>query len=274
MTNSVTAPKSLRTEVWVFLIAIVVINFIFVSGVGEGIIPEQYYSRGRLVLLGGALVAVALIARGPKAIWELITPLFVWRISPIWFVVAIMWPIVFAILFVLGHAAVTGTPLELFSESGLRLFQREGFLLNIFILALIGEIVWVGYSVKNLSKFYSLQLSAVITGTVWALWWTPMMIYGIGIIPGLSFVGLLMGQIGISFFCAFFYFSTRSGLVILGMQYCFNLSLLAFPVLPNSVGQLGFELYAAIYLVLGFLAVTFLLPWMQKRNAAHLTAAE
>lgn len=266
MTPTTTAPAALRTEIWVFLIAIVVINFIFVTGVGEEIIPGKYYSRGRLVLLGGALVAIVFFARGFKGLFELIQPLFVWRVSPVWFVLAVLWPIVFAAAFVVGQSMVTGAPLELFNQSGLRLFQREGFLLNIFMLALIGEIVWVGYAVRNLSKFYSRQLTAVITGTFWALWWVPMMIYQIGIIPDLTYAGLWMGQVGIAFFCLFFYQVTRSGLVILMMQYCFNLTLIAFPVLPGNAGAAAYDLFCGLYLVLGFLSVTLVLPRLLRQS--------
>ena len=268
MTTSVAAPVKLRTEVWVFLIAIVVINFAFVAAVGEGWIDDKYYARGRLALLGGALVVVVFFARGLSGILELIKPLFVWRVSPIWFALAVLVPIIFAMVFVVTRSLILGEPLVLFNQSGLALFQRDGFLLNIFMIALIGEIVWVGYAIRHLAKFYSLQLTAIITGTCWALWWAPMMVYEIGIIPGLTVPGLWAGQVAVALSCTFFYFATRSGLVILAMQYCFNLSLLAFPVLPGSIGTFGFELYSVIYMALGLVAVTFILPWAQKRGLA------
>jgi membrane protease YdiL (CAAX protease family) len=255
------------SEVWVFFLAVLVINSTFVIGVGEDWIDQKYYSRGRLILLAGTLVAVVLISRGARAVLELIKPLLVWRISPLWFLAAVLLPIVISVSFVIGQSLLTGAPLELITSS-VRLLQREGFLLNIFIIALVGEIVWVGYAISNLSRFYSRPIAAIITGTFWTLWWAPMVVYNIGVVPGLSFSGLWMNMVGVALFCAFFYTLTRSGLVILAMQFCLNCTILAVPVMPNVAGAFAYQVYAAIYMILGFVAVTVLLPkFLEKREA-------
>lgn len=273
MQDDIAATRSLKVEVWVFLFAMVAINFVFVTGIGEGLIPERHFPRGRLVLLCGSLVAVAFLWRGFRGLWDLVKPLLVWRVSPIWFLAAFLWPIFFAASFVIGKSLVTGEPLMLFNQSGVELLKREGFLYRIFVLALISEIVWVGYSIRLLSKCYSLLIASFITGTFWALWWVPMVIYGIGVIPDLTFTGLWVGQVGIALFCAFFYAITRSGPVILGMQFCFNCVMLAFPVLPGNAGITGYHAFCTIYMVLGLVAVIYVLPRIQGRQARVLAEA-
>lgn len=264
MIQNMTAPAPARHEVWIFFAAILVLNTAFVLAVGEGLIPKHHFPRGRLVLLGGTLAAVVLLFRGPKALFELIRPLFVWRISPLWFIAAFLLPAVFSALFVIGRAVLTGAPIEILGP-GAQLLERDGFLLNILIVALVGEIVWVGYAIRTLSLFHSLRMAAIITGTFWAAWWLPMVIYSVGVTPGLPFFGLWMNMLGIAFFCAFFYKATGSGLVILGMQFCVACSVLAFPVLPNIAGALSYQIYSALYMVLGFLTLTVLLPMVQGR---------
>ncbi len=258
------APKR---EVWFFFVAIFIINSVFVIGVGQDWIPRHYFPQGRFFLLGGTLAVVVLLSRGPGSVLGLLKPLSVWRISPLWFVLAFLWPILFCVLFVIGQAVMTGAPVEIFAP-GVELLRRQRFLVNIFIAALVGEIVWVGYAIRNLSKSYSLTGAALITGTFWGLWWLPMVIYEVGIVPELSFLGLWMNMVGIAFFCAFFYTLTGSGLVILVMQFCFNSCVLAFPVLPNTAGPIAYQVFSGLYMVVGFLFLTVLLPRLQRRGDA------
>lgn len=258
------APKR---EVWFFFLAILILNSAFVTGVGQGWIPKHYFPQGRFLLLGGTLAAVVLLSRGPGSVWGLVKPLLVWRVPPFWFLAAFLWPILFSVAFVIGHAIFSDRPLEILGP-GADLLTRQRFIINIFIAALVGEIVWVGYAIRTLSKSYSLVIAALVTGTFWGLWWLPMVIFEIGIVPDLSFLGLWMNMVGIAFFCAFFYTLTGSGLVILVMQFCFNCCVLAFPVLPNTAGAVGYQVYSALYMIVGFLFLVVLLPILKNRHHA------
>ena len=273
MTNNGSATPRLRTEIWVFFIVLLVLNTVFAVGIGEGWIERKYFAPGRLLLLGGTLFAIVLLSRGIMAALGLLKPLLVWRVSPLIFLAAILWPFVFSIVFTIIRSLVQGVPIELINHGGVDFLQRDGMLRRVFVISLIGEIVWVGYAIANLSKFHSWRVAAIITGGFWALWWLPMVIYGLGVIPGFTFIGLCMNVLGVSFFCAFFYALTRSGLVILCMQFCFNIAVLTIAVLPGVAGKTAFEAYAASYMILGFLAVTFVLPRLQNRQAAQPAAA-
>lgn len=271
MTDSVSAPHRLRIEIWVFFAVLFILNTAFVVSIGEGWLDKKYFPRGRLLLLGGTLVGVVLLSRGVRAALDLLKPLLAWRVPPHLFVIALLWPFVFALSFVVMRTLVIGGPLQLTNPGGIEFLQRDGILGRIFIVSLIGEIVWVGYAISNLSKFHKLPVAAAITGVFWGLWWLPMIIYTLGVIPGMSFLGLGMNVLGVAFFCAFFYALTRSGLVILLMQFFFNCAVLSIPVLPGIAGVRAFEAFAASYMILGFLAVTFLLPWIQQRQATAPT---
>jgi hypothetical protein len=215
------------------------------------------FSRGRFYLLAAALACVALIARGWPAVVDLVRPLTVWRVRPVWFAAAMLLPVVFTVGFLLLRSAVTGTA-PVILGSGIEILPRRNLLVSIFISALIGEIVWVGYALRMLRAHMRIELACVITGTVWGLWWLPMVHYGMGIVPNLTFIGLWMNMIGIAFFCAFFYLRTGSGLVILAMQFVFNCATLAFAVIES--GPATYNAFAALYMLAGWGAVRFGLP--------------
>lgn len=256
-----------QAEVWIFFLAIILVNTAFVAFIAEDVLPKSLFPRGRFLLLGAVLAAVVFLSRGFWATIDLVRPLTVWRINPVWFLVAALWPILFSVGFVIAKILVTGGEWQIVSP-GIGLLTQPRLLTTIFIAALVGEIVWVGYAIRNLGHHYPKTVAALLTGTAWALWWLPMAYYQIGIVPGLSMVGLWMNMVGIAFFCTFFYTLTGSGLVIFAMQFCFNSSILAFPVLPRSGGPWTYEVYSALYMVVGFLFVTVLMPRLQARRAA------
>lgn len=268
--NDASATPRLWVEIWVFFGVLFILNTAFVVAIGEGWLERKYFAQGRLLLLAGTLIVIVCASRGVRAALGLFRPLFVWRVPPLVFLAAILWPFVFAISFVIIRSQVQGVPLQLTNPDGIALLQRDGVLFRVFVVSLVGEIVWVGYAIRNLNKFYALPIAAAITGTFWALWWLPMVIYGIGVIPGFTFFALWMNVLGVSFFCGFFYALTKSGLVILIMQFLFNCAVLSIPILPGVAGQGAFTASAATYMVLGFLAVVFLLPRIQGTQTTGL----
>lgn len=266
MVDSTETTRPQTTEVWVFFAAIVVLNALFVFGIAQGWLPKSIFPMGRFLLLGGVLAVVVFLWRGLPSVLDLVRPLTVWKINPLWFVAAVLWPIVFAVVFLELKSLVTGEGWTL-NDPGIGMLSSRRLFVTVVIGALIGEIVWVGYAIRSLGYRYSRLLAAVITGTVWGLWWLPMAYFQIGIVPDLSWIGLWMNMIGIAFFCTFFYVLTGSGLVIFLMQFCFNCSVLAFPVLPRSGGALVYEIYSALYMIVGFFFVMVLLPRFQRARA-------
>lgn len=246
-----------KAEVWTFFGVILALNTILVVGVTQDWLPGALFSRGRFYLMFVVLVAVVFVYRGWRATLGTLQPLTVWRVSPTWFLLAVLVPIVASVLFLLLWAAITWSSPDILG-SGLHLLSRPNLLLTIFISSLVGEIVWVGFAIRMLRHHYPVALVCAIVGTAWGLWWLPMVYFEMGVIPNLTFVGLWMNMIGIAFFCAFFYLRTGSGLVILVMQFVYNCAALAFAVIDS--GAAAYNTFSALYMIAGYLAVRFGLP--------------
>lgn len=265
--NGASADKSAGTvsDVFVFFAVVVGVNLVFVGLIAEEILPYALFPRGRFYLLGLILIAVVFLMRGPRAVWGIFTPLFVWRFNPLWIVAAAVWPFLFAFLFTVGKILITGSEWGLFSPA-ISLLSQPRLLMTIFVAALVGEIVWIGYALRTLGQKYPKVLAAIMTGIAWTLWWMPMVYFDIGVFPDLTWTGLTMNMIGIVFFCMFFYSITGSGLSILAMQTCYACSILSFPVMPKSGGPWTYEFYAILYFLTGLFFVIVLLPWIKNRE--------
>lgn len=258
-------PAGYVSDVFVFFAVVVGVNLVFVGLIAEEILPRFLFPRGRFYLLGLILIAVVFLMRGPRAVWGIFAPLFVWRFNPLWIVAAAVWPFLFAFLFTVGKIVITGSEWEIFSRA-VGLLSQPRLLVTIFVAALVGEIVWIGYALRTLGQRYPKILAAIMTGIAWTLWWMPMVYFNVGVFPDLTWTGLTLNMIGIVFFCTFFYSITGSGLSILAMQTCYACSILTFPVMPKSGGPLTYELYAILYFLTGLFFVTMLLPWIQKQE--------
>lgn len=224
-----------RYEVWVFLVAIVIANAIFVGAIKAEILPRALYGMGRFLLLGGLLFALVFVLRGLGGVAELLRPMLKWRVSPIWYLVAICWGAGNMILFLVAKGMVMGTGLSEVTAT-FNVVSRPQVQVSLFVGSFIGEIVWISYAVRKLSEQFTVYVAALVVGVFWTLWWGPMVVLNIGIVPDLPYAALLINQTGVAAVAAFLYWHTRSGLVVLIGQMLFNASLLVFPVAPVTGG--------------------------------------
>ena len=235
-------------EIWVFFAAILIANAVFVGGIAGGILPFGLYGLGRFLLLGAVLFAVVFLSRGGAGVGELLRPMLRWRVSPVWYLVAILWGAVNMILFLVAKGVVTGNGLSEVTAN-LAPVLRPGMLLTLFVGSFIGEIVWISYSVSRLWHRHAPYTAALIVGVVWTLWWLPMVVLNIGIVPDLPFVALLINQTGVAVVATFLYWHTRSGLIVLIGQMLFNAGLLVFPVIPTTGGVPTYYAFAVFFFV-------------------------
>lgn len=242
--------KLRAAEVWVFLCLIVMVNVAFLCGIHYELLPQRIYMLGRFALLGGTLAAVVMIFRGWEGILDLLRPMLVWRISPAWFLLALAWAPAMCVIFLLGKGWLTGTD-ALVPEFATVAMPKV--MITVLIASFVGEIVWVSYAIGRLSKRFTTLVAGLIVGTFWTAWWTPIVIFNIGVIPGLPIGGLLISMLGVATICGFVYTKTRSGLVVLVLQATFNSSLLVFPVTPTSGGIPTFVAFSAFYLVVALI---------------------
>ncbi|WP_371170606.1 type II CAAX prenyl endopeptidase Rce1 family protein [Aliiroseovarius sp. 2305UL8-7] len=248
-TTSTSGPRAMdflrKHEVWVFLFGIVILNALFIAAIDAGWLPRGLYNMGRFLLLGSFLILIVFLARQARGVWALLKPMTVWRVSPMWFILAAGWGALNCILVLFFKGIILGTGISEIQAS-FELVSRPRLMQVIIISSFIGEIVWIGYAVQKLSERFTPFVSALIVGLFWTAWWTPMVYVQMGIVPGLPLGGLLFNQTGIAIMCAFFYARTGSALVVLTMQVFFNSSILVFPVAPTTGGietYWGFALF-------------------------------
>lgn len=235
-----------KREVWVFLCLIVVVNALFIGGINSGLLPVRLYNLGRFILLGLTLASVVFVIRRFAGLCELVRSLSVWRVNPLWYVLAFFWAPSVAALFLAGKSLVTGT--NAFEAMTLGLVVQPSIMRTVVIASFIGEIVWVAYSIGTLSKRFGMLAGSLIVGGFWSLWWVPMALFGKGIIPELPIAPLFVSMLGIATMCGFVYLSSRSGPAVLLLQIMVNTSFLIFPVVPTSGGTPTYLAFSATYL--------------------------
>lgn len=237
-----------RNEVWIALGLIVIANALFVGGIASGVLPERLYYKGRFLLLGLTLGIVVLAGSGIGGVMDLLRPMLRWKIAPWWYLLAFTWAAFISVLVLLGKGVLAGAP---FSElsADLSFVLQPSVMKTIFLGAFVGEIVWVSYAIRKLSARFTPFVGSQIVGTVWTLWWMPMVILNIGVIPDLPPAALLVSMLGIAAMCSFIYFHTKSGIAVLILQIMVNSSALIFPVIPTTGGTGTFVAHAIVYYV-------------------------
>jgi hypothetical protein len=235
-----------KYEVWWFLGLIVLVNAVFVSGIGSEILPRRLFFNGRFALLAGVLVGVVLIARGWPGIVDLLRPMVQWRRAPGWYLFVVLWNPVICLLVLAVLYTLNRNAMPEFSPN-FALVARPNIIKAVLVSAFIGEIVWISYAIRRLSISFTPYVSALIVGVVWAAWWAPMVLYQIGTVPDLPLGALLFNQMGIAAMCAFVYVHTKSGLLVLCLQVTFNFTILVLPITPSVGGVTTYWVFALTY---------------------------
>ena len=97
-----------------------------------------------------------------------------WRVTPIWYGVALLGPIVLTLGAMALHVVLGGQPPNLMAMIGV--LPTVLFLFGyMFIQVGIGEeIGWRGYALPKLQGGYSALVSSVVLGVIWVLWHLPL----------------------------------------------------------------------------------------------------
>lgn len=241
-----------KHEIWVFFGLIIAANAVFVLGIDSGLLPFKLYNTGRFLLLGAVLVAVVTASRGATGIRSLLAPLTRWRVAPGWYAFAALWAVTLCVAFLAAQSALTwALPNEL--TPGLATLLQPPVLRTVLIGALIGEIVWVSYALGRLAPDLGTVSAALVVGTVWTGWWVPMALLNIGVIPDLPLLALWINMLGVALVCGFVYGHTRSGLVVLLLQFGVNSAIIVFPVAPSTGGVMVYWAFSVTYLAVALL---------------------
>lgn len=235
-----------RNEVWVFFCGIVLVNAVFVTSIAYQLLPDSLYQLGRFLLLGGVLVTIVFLSRGTAGIYDMLRPMLRFRVALPWYLLAILWGAANAVLVLVLKGLVSGNGLAEVTLN-FRQITRPSVAAIVFVGSFIGEIVWISYAVRQLSGRFTTYVSCLIVGAFWTAWWVPQVIYNVGVIEDLPIVWLLINQMGVAAMCGFFYMHTKSGVVVLAMQFAFNSCLLVFPIQPATGGVPTYASFAVTY---------------------------
>jgi len=133
-----------------------------------------------LIVLGSftpTLTALFLTWRyaGTTELRHLLGRAFVWRVSPIWYGIAIFGPAVVMLLATGGHVLLGGTAPD-YVPFGVRWLLVP---INLILVLLIGgplgeEFGWRGLALPALEKRFSPPWASLILGIIWAVWHLPL----------------------------------------------------------------------------------------------------
>ncbi len=235
-----------KYEIWLFLGIIVAFNTIFVAAIASEVLPRGLYNYGRFALLGALLFAFVFLVHRWNGVVGLLRPLAVWKLPVKWYLLALIWAPLNCVVLLLGKGILTGNGTDEIAAS-FSLVSRPSIMAVIVVSSLIGEIVWISYAVRRFSERVSYYAAGLLVGVFWTMWWTPIVLYNIGVAPDLPLAGLLLNQTGVALMCAFFYAQTKSGISILVMQVVFNNCIFIFPVLPTTGGVGTYWAFGIVY---------------------------
>ena len=226
--------KFIKTyEIWIFLLFAPITSAIFVYGVHLHLIPGRLYLHGRFFVLLFLLIGMVKLTRGNAGLKDLFKPMLIWKVPLQWYLFAFFFASSIACLTLYLRSLYLGVDFTDFTLN-FSYFSSFYFTFNIILFALVGEVVWVSFAVRELSKIMNPFFASQIVGAVWTLWWIPIVIMNDGVIEDLPIVALMINMMGAAGMCAFIYGKTKSGICVWVLQIMLNSSCLIFPVSPRS----------------------------------------
>jgi membrane protease YdiL (CAAX protease family) len=119
-----------------------------------------------------AAVIVSQVAQGNAGVQNLLKALLKWRVGLVWYIVAVLGPIV---IFVAGQVLTKLMGLTVTSAA----LPSNPFLFVVAVFTVIlsntgEEIGWRGFALPHLQKRYNALLATLIVGLLWSLWHLPL----------------------------------------------------------------------------------------------------
>jgi len=246
-----------KYEIWIFLVLAPLLNTVMTYAHSKGIIYGFVYTHGRFYALMLLLVIIVKYTKGTEGIKDLFRPMLKWKIHPKWFL--------FSLLFSLTICAITLLLKSFYYDTEYASLLKFDFppLKSTVILmtwAFMGEVVWVSYAVRELSKKMKPFYASQIIGFFWTCWWAPSILINIGVIYDLPLWSLLFNMLGAAGMCAVVYGKTKSGLCVWLLQYMMNMSVLILPVAPQVGGAETYSTYAVLYFLAMLVFMYFMNP--------------
>ncbi len=243
-----------KNELWIFLVFGPIINVVYVYARFLNIIPKSIYNNGRFCLLLFFLMCLVKFTRGNMGVKDIFRPMLNWKVHPKWYVFCLLFPFAVGSFTLLIKGFYSGEDYTAFLRINFRVLTFRG-IVALFVWAFLGEVVWVSYCIRELSKLIKPFYASQLIGLVWTLWWIPIIILGEGVLPGIPVVSLAIFMLGIAGMCTVVYKYTKSGICVLILQFALNISLNVLSISPSTGGVATFTAFAIIYFItmLGFM---------------------
>jgi membrane protease YdiL (CAAX protease family) len=127
-----------------------------------------------------AAIVVLAVTRGKAGVMALLRRMVRWRVSPVWYAVALLLPIAITVA-----ATVLNVLFGAQAPSSAELSGWTGLVPGFFVLLLVPgfggaweEPGWRGYALPRLQVGRSALLASLILGLLWAFWHLPLMVVG------------------------------------------------------------------------------------------------
>lgn len=243
-----------KNEIWIFLALGPIVSALFVYARILGLFPRVVYTNGRFCVLLLFLIILVKYTRGFEGVKDIFKPMMNWKVHPKWYL--------FSILFAFVVGGITLILKSIYFEGNLTSYLKINFgvltfrgIIALFVWAFLGEVVWVSYCIRELSKIVKPFYASQIVGFVWTLWWIPVVLHGEGVLPGIPIVSLGIFMLGIAGMCTIVYGHSKSGICVLLLQFALNISLNAMSISPSTGGIPTFTAFSIVYFMtmLGFM---------------------
>lgn len=243
-----------KNEIWVFLTLGPIVSVFFVYARVQGLFPRFVYTNGRFCILLLVLIILVKYTRGIQGVKDIFKPMLNWKVHPKWYLFSLLFAFVIGGLTLFLKGIYTAGDYSLFLKTNFGVLTFRG-IVALLVWAFLGEVVWVSYCIRELSKRVKPFYASQIVGFVWTLWWIPVVIHGEGVLPGIPIVSLGIFMLGIAGMCTIVYGHSKSGLCVLLLQFALNISLNAWSVSPSTGGIPTFTAFSIIYFLamLGFM---------------------
>ncbi|WP_299123966.1 hypothetical protein [uncultured Winogradskyella sp.] len=243
-----------KYEIWIFLVLAPIVNVLFVYVRAEGHMNSFSYNHGRFGVLLLLLVLIVKFTRGNEGIKDMFRPMLKWKVHPKWYLLSLIFAFTIASLTLILKNIYHGVEFSSLLNFDVTI-KSLNMTFIVLIWAFMGEVVWVSYCIRQLSKITNPFYASQIVGVVWTLWWMPIVLHGEAVIPDFPFWFLLVGMMGTAGMCAVVYGHTKSGIAVWLLQFMLNMSLLMLAVSPRRGGIPTYATFVILYylVMLGFM---------------------
>lgn len=160
-----------------------------------------------LLMPAVAAIVVAAMTGGKSAVKTLLGRWKIWRVGPLWYVIALGLPVVLS-LGVMAGSLLVGTP------SQIELSPISALSVIVFVLVGGEEIGWRGYALPRLLENHSALTASLILGVLWCGWHLPGFFIAGAPQAGVPFIAFSLYIVGISILFTWLYRHTQGSLLL------------------------------------------------------------